>query len=280
VKPLICLNSNGENGPARIPISYIGHQLPTRITVSLNDGYDGVVPTQRLIENSEYFFRCFNGDWREVKRGKVALDFDVASWCIFREWLESGIANSQPLVPPGVIIYGLHNSMSDWKRKTNSSLDLNDNIKSIARLIRAWLLADYLVAPHFQNDVIEELTCAYENCWQRTKAIPWSHMRLICENTTPISQLRQIVLDLIQFGISKRLIDLSGEVSKFVQEFGFTISPELAEGLDRGHGVIRPAPWNRCRTFYHVFPKVSRCACSDCELAFVKHFPPQRYLNR
>jgi uncharacterized protein YlaN (UPF0358 family) len=211
------------------------------------------------MEHSEYFFRCLNNNWREVSKQEVVLGCDMASWCIFRNWLESGTATSKPPAIQGMFTYGFDNSMSISGSKVYTSLGPSKYIISINRLIHAWILGDYLVSPHFQNDVIDELTCAYENYWQYTKAIPsLLHMRDICENTLPNSPLRQVVLDLILFGLSKRLITFDKEVSSFVKDYLFFIPPEVSNGVDKGLGVRRPAPWNRWRRFYYIYPRGCR----------------------
>jgi hypothetical protein len=183
------------------------------------------------------------------------LDFNLATWCIFRNWLETGVVTSEPPIPPGMTLTGFQNAVFD--SKSNSYRSVDDCMVSIERLTQAWILGDYILAPQFQNDVVDELTCAYQNSWSHKNEIPWSHLKYTCENTLENSRLQRVVLDLLLFRTSTKCIMLDQEASRFFEECGFTNYVQLASGQNSvySNGGRRPAPWNRSRTFYHIKPR-------------------------
>jgi hypothetical protein len=226
--------------------------MPSRIRVTLNDNYTSVVSSVFLVDHSEYFFRCLAGNWQEGSKGDVVLDFNMASWRIFQHWIETGIASSQPPKSPRIALHESPDALFDMTRKTEHSI--SECMASIERLTNAWVLGEYLVAPRFQNDVIDELTCAYGNFWHYKNDIPWPQILYACKNTLPNSAMHKVMLDLILFVTSIRSIDKDSR--RLVEECGFTGAVGLMNTHPPlGNGVRRPAPWNRTRTFYHVKPR-------------------------
>jgi hypothetical protein len=134
----------------------------------------------------------------------------------------------------------------------NGRKDSSSCLSSINRLTQAWILGDYLLAPRFQNAVVDELTCALERFWDYTDHVPWEFMRYVYENTVWRSPLRQVVFDLVQFGLSKKIVSFNEETRSFFEDQGFVIGLPLAGVAERVYGGRAPAPWERPREFYHV----------------------------
>ena len=194
------------------------------------------------MNNSEYFFRCLHGDWQEVTQREVMLDFMSAPWCIFRHWLETDIVSSEP--PP-------------FGNKDESHLSAENSIAAIERLTQAWTLGDYLLAPQFQNDIIDELISAYQVLWRWSHQIPWVCVKYTCQNSLLHSPLRKVAHDLIHFAASINIFTPDSDVWTHVEDGDFTASMLRVNA----HGVLvpvarQPAPWNRHPKYYHIKPRV------------------------
>ena len=181
------------------------------------------------------------------------MDFDAVSSWIFHHWLQTGIANSLPPKSAGITVHESQDALFDMNSRTQRAI--TDCMASIESLTNAWIMGDYLVAPQFQNDVIDELTCAYGNYWHYRNDIPWPQMMYTCQNTLPNSPIHKVMLDLMLFVTSIKPID--GDLRRLLEECGFagSVGPLNSHPSILGNGVRRPAPWNRSRAYYHIKPR-------------------------
>ena len=187
-----------------------------------------------LCRSSGFFKGACNKLWESGRTNRVTLkEFHPIIFKIFLTWLELGDIES---APPITDLLALN--------VDKSILDAG----YIVRLLKSYILGDFLLAEEFQNSVMNLLVIRchlYIQSHGRCAGIDPISISYVISNTQPGSLLRRMLYDYWATMLGRENT-ISDDIPK---EFYHQVSVYLIVEYERGR--ILKAPWNQDCCVYH-----------------------------
>jgi hypothetical protein len=227
---------------------------------------------------SVYFSGLFRygKTWLESRSGVVRLeDIEANAFAVYQLWLETGsigsesntvqeaqqqevgepVENQEDGTPhDGEVVVG--NKTNIFETAIDERVDL---------LTHCYLLGDYIGAPGFQNDVIDEISRFYADVYNTDSQIPLYNIGYICHKTTFGSRLRHFVVDALSCGLSKKTLTEAAEWDLIPLDVVVAIAGNAMDDKDEPwNNPHRCLPWQANPCQYHVHPVGDfNSPCSD-----------------
>ncbi|CZR55383.1 uncharacterized protein PAC_05270 [Phialocephala subalpina] len=190
-----------------------------------------------------------SGCWIEAQKDTVELPhFHPTVFKIFQCWVEDGCFDWDLCSGN----WFTRSSPSHTKVLVGNKQHVEEALvsTSLDGLVQCYILGDYLDAPGFQNETMDQLYELYANIHYNDYEIPLYNIRYIRENTSHGSLLLRFVIDALQFCLSKKTLLLAGEKGLIPGGLAVALA---AEGLEPAERV---APWSKYASAYHLHPSI------------------------
>jgi len=194
--------------------------------------------TDLLRLTSAYFAAAFHtkNSWVESVQRIIQLPcIDPVSFAVYKQWLETGniILFNLPLDPNRYVFgFDAYKKNKDVVAGNKHNLSISSIELSLDILINCWILGDFLQAPAFQNDVLDDLEEQYFTLGHESHQIPLHNLAYIVENTTPDSPLRLFIIDGISKLLSKTTFTKASNLSLIPAEIAFAIAANSMASMD------------------------------------------------
>ncbi|KAF8848347.1 hypothetical protein BDZ45DRAFT_753918 [Acephala macrosclerotiorum] len=207
---------------------------------------------RQSLETNAGFFKLSlrsSGGWVELLNNTFKLPtFSPTTFKMFQCWVEDGgfdwdlcSGNWFTRTSPSRASVLVGNKQYVQQALVSTSLD---------GLVECYVLGDYLDAPGFQNEAMDQLSELYSSIHYENYEVPLHNIRYIWENTSYGSLLLRLLMDALQFCLSKKTLLLAA--GKGLIPGGLAVAL-AAEGLERAEPV---APWSKYASAYHLHPKI------------------------
>ena len=187
---------------------------------------------------------------------------DLATFNVFQYWLRTGsIEDTDTLVPEFCLPMRPDGTFPYKPPKLRSVLVGNKStvylspIKAdkIDQLVQCWLLADYIEAPAFQNDIMDAIINEYAEIYSDNFAIPLYNILFLCKNTASGAPLRELVVDAVYSCLSPKTFRKSIEFKQISKDLALSVALLGMGGASLPADYEFP-PWHRSFCTYHVHP--------------------------
>jgi hypothetical protein len=235
--------------------------------VILDDGTVFIAETEMLQHTSIYFSGLFRHakSSLESRSGVVRLEVvEANAFAIYQLWLNTGSINNnstaiqQPQQQGPSKLTGMVGGVpqNEYVAASNKLDIIKTSIDDkVDLLTHCYLLGDYIGAPGFQNDVIDEISRLYSDFYYADSRIPLHNIGYICDKTTSNNPLRCFVVDALHCGLSRNTLTEAAEINLIPLDVAVAVAGNAIEDRDAPWKTPRRClPWdaNPCR--YHVYP--------------------------
>jgi hypothetical protein len=224
------------------------------------------IETGLLKHTSHYFSSIyrFTDAWPESRYSRVELDgVDLPTFDVFRYWLQTGsIVDTDTLLPNPILPMNEDGTFRNKSPKLRSVLVGNKSkvylsvikVDKLDQLVQCLILADYIGAPAFQNDIMDALLNEYAEIYYHDNCIPLYNIPFICQNAASGVQLRAFVVDAVYSCLSS-ITFKKATTFKLISKDLATAVAILGIGGDSLPAFHGFPPWLRNPCTYHVHPK-------------------------
>ncbi|KAE8450697.1 hypothetical protein EG329_006042 [Mollisiaceae sp. DMI_Dod_QoI] len=228
---------------------------PNKVIVKVGHGVSQatrILDIKPLIQYSRYFCGALTGSWVETRTRILRLqDFEEETFTVFENFVSKGTFSDEDIeyfstAPLSVAEVGPQTSglllgmvIANKETITREKGDL-----AIDRLIRAYLLGEYLQSPAFCNDIMDILVLRYRDYfYENDSCVPLWNAKLAFSGARDGSALQRLVADVLRFCLSAKTFRQAVRKGLVTGAMGIEVAAaEFRRGQDQNQQEVA-APW-------------------------------------
>jgi hypothetical protein len=183
---------------------------------------------------------------------------------VYKLWLDTGSIDNLSAASQQIQQSAAQEEVDIVNNRHDSDVEVgnkNDVFKKsldgrVDLLTHCYLLADYIGAPAFQNDVMDAISLLYRDLHNTDFSIPLHNIGYICNKTAATSPLRHFLVDTLRYGLSKKTLTKAAEQGLIPLDVAVAIAGDAISDLDEPwNAPYHCLPWLLNPCIFHVHPK-------------------------